>query len=221
MRCVNGINDGRQCHVVASIKGVEIEVRACLYVGRVDVHEGLVVVGVLPNYGPAVKIGDSDPICKGSDSSQSLNESGSVESCIDSVSSGLLLAADHASIKDSRAVGSIQEEEREAQTYHISFISLAINLSLSLPFADRERGSSDHVHELRVVSDDGFPEGVDGGIDVVDDELLNDPLTQQRDSCPCPPSVGLDIAGVVDAERSDNVTEEASERSFPSGVSQW
>ena len=62
---------------------------------------------------------------------------------------------------------------------------------------------------------------MDGWVDVVDYQVLDDALAQKRDPRAHTSGVGFDVAGVLDAKNVDDVSEEASERSLSAGVSQW
>lgn len=61
---------------------------------------------------------------------------------------------------------------------------------------------------------------MDGWVDVVDYQVLDDALSQECDPCAHTSGIGLDVAGIRDAKNLDDVSEEASKRGFSAGVSQ-
>jgi len=101
--------------MIAPLEGIEVQIRACADVGRVDIHKYVGVVGILLNDCSAVEVGHFDPVGKGPEGGEAFRESFAVEARVNFVSAVLGLAADDPSIEDARAVGAVQKEECEGQ----------------------------------------------------------------------------------------------------------
>ncbi len=61
---------------------------------------------------------------------------------------------------------------------------------------------------------------MDGWVDVIHDELANDPLAKEGDAGPDSTCVRFNIAGVFKPKRPDDVTEEACERGLAAGIAE-
>src|SRR5215216_1179259 len=145
-----------------------------------------------------------------------------VEAAIDSVLALLSEAADYTSIfNDPRTIGAVEKEAGERDLKMTSPAWCALDVALLPPLFDGDRRTLHQVDELfRPVKDD-MPECPDRAINVVDVDIADVAIEQQRKCEPATAGIWLGIVATGQLVQSQNVGDRLQQTRLAAGIAQW